>query len=487
MNQDYRLDRDFEIIGIWILPGEKFSNGTTGKLSFIDGRFKLEVYGELKQNEGDVGLHLFGDDQSYEEYILGFSQEGYSIVLNRNHQTKHKQSFPGTAYSVYHVEKSLFMKVNYAHYDYTPESLLEHIISIGINNIQCGSLQFSFKGINQWMNSTVIRKKIKHKGQSIFYDFEDTENDVFKISKYNIEFTSSVTCQTTKNSIYEECFWKLNAIDEKKYTLDDYLKYMHSFKDLIHLFIDSPTEYTFVDFDIAIEGKYRKSIKAYYFYEQYKSEKFPQVNISYIDIRDSFSVMLENWFEKNKQLGLIIDNYLNGINTNYFSDTKLLNSIKNLEIYHRNYVDQSALLPINTRLEEQKATLKKYVMEQIDPQFHDRFVRNIDFNPEITLSKRLTELFKQLDDNMKEAFIKIDGKNVKKSIKDIVFSLVQTRNYLTHGDNLSKYEKAITNTVDQLNTTSMLNQIIKYYIYQELGILEEEVINKIIRDRKIFR
>lgn len=486
MNQDYRLDKDFEIIGIWILPGGNFTNGTTGKLSFIDGRFKLEVYGEFKQNEGDAGLLLFGDDQSNEEYILGFSQDGYSIVLNRNHQTKHKQSFPGTAYSEYHVGKSLFMKVNYAHYDYTPESFLEHIISIGINNIECGSVQFSFKGINQWMGSTVIRKETKSKGKSISFDFEDTENDVFELSENNIKFTSSVTCQTTKNAIYEEYFWKLDAINETKYTLNEYLNYMNSFKDLIHLFIDSPTEYSFIDFDIAFEGKYRKSIKVYYFYEQYKSEKFPKVNISYIDIRDSFSIMLENWYEKNKQLGLIIDNYLNDINTNYFSDSKLMNSIKNLEIYHRNFVDQSSLLPINSKLEEQKTTLKKYVVEQIDGEFRDRFIRNIDYNPEITLSKRLTELFKQLDINVKEAFFNSDEKSINKSINKIVYSLVQTRNYFTHGDDLSKYKRAITNTVEQLNITAILNEIVKYYIYKELEILDEKIINIVINQRKIY-
>lgn len=486
MNQDYRLDKNFEIIGTWVLPGENFTSGTTGKLSFIDGRLKLEVYGDLNRKKSDSRLPFFEDGLTYEEYILGFSQDGFTILLNKNHQIKYKQSSPGFDYSEYTVGRSILMKVNYAYFDYTPESLLQHIIDIGINNIECISLQFSFKGINNWMDSTVIRKKIKDKGQSIFYDFEDTENDVFELSKYNIKYTNSVTCQTTTNSIHEEYFWKLNAIDEMKYTLDEYLQYMHSFKDLIHLFVETPTEYTFVDFDIAIEGKNRKSIKTYYIYDQFKAEKVPKVSITYNDIKDRFSIVLENWFEKNNRLSLIVDNYLNDINTNYFSDSKLLNSIKNLEIYHRNFVDKSKLLPLNEELEEQKTLLKDYVLKNIEPEFRDRFIRNIDYNPDIVLGKRLSELFNQLDENMKENFFKINGISLKNSIKKRVFSLVQTRNYLTHGDDISKYEKIITNTAEQLNMTAILNQIIKYYIFYELDILNDDVIDKLIKHRKIY-
>ncbi|MGX7107896.1 HEPN domain-containing protein [Facklamia miroungae] len=486
MNQTYRLDKDFEIIGTWILPGENFSKGTTGKLAFYNGRLKLEVYGNLNRNEDNRGIVYIDDKLGYEENIFGFSQDGFTILLNINHQIKYRQNSPGFDYSEYLVGKCLLMKVNYAHFEYTLESLLQYIIDIGINNIECTSLQFSFKGINNWMDSTVIRKKTKEKGISIFYDFEGFENDVFELPKYNIQFTNSVICQTTNNSIYEEYFWKLNAIDDLKYTLDKYLHYMHSFKDLVHLFVESPTEYTFVDIDIAFEGKYRNSIKSYYIYEQYKAEKDPNITITYNEIKDKFSIMLENWFEKNNRLNLIIDNYLNDINTNYFSDSKLLNSIKNLEIYHRNFIDISDSLSPNEKLEEQKKLLKSFVVEHLDREFQDRFISNIDYSPETSLSKRLTELFNKLNENMKEKFFKEKNKNIKQSIKSVVYSLVQTRNYLTHGDYKSKDKKIISDTEDQLNITSILNQIIKYYIFYELDILDDHVIDNLIKQRKVY-
>ncbi|MBF0847775.1 hypothetical protein IR145_09965, partial [Streptococcus danieliae] len=85
-------------------------------------------------------------------------------------------------------------------------------------------------------------------------------------------------------------------------------------------------------------------------------------------------------------------------------------------------------------------------------------------------------------------FIKLPGKNMKSSIDSITNSLVQTRNYYTHGDDVENYPQAITDTIEQLNITSTLNQIIKYYIFKELGMLNKnkEIINKIIEGRRRY-
>ena len=104
----------------------------------------------------------------------------------------------------------------------------------------------------------------------------------------------------------------------------------------------------------------------------------------------------------------------------------------------------------------------------------------------MTLSKRLSELFKKMDSKVKNEFLKLPNKNLSDSISSIVYSLVQTRNYYTHGDDISKYPKSIKDTVEQLNITSVLNQIIKYYIYEELEMVNDDVIEGVIKGKKNY-
>ena len=65
-------------------------------------------------------------------------------------------------------------------------------------------------------------------------------------------------------------------------------------------------------------------------------------------------------------------------------------------------------------------------------------------------------------------------------------SLVQTRNYYTHGDDITKYPQSITDTRKQLEVTSMLYQIVKYFIFDELGILNDKVIDNLINGKKEY-
>ncbi|MBG9983229.1 hypothetical protein HZY86_09175 [Aerococcaceae bacterium DSM 111020] len=131
-----------------------------------------------------------------------------------------------------------------------------------------------------------------------------------------------------------------------------------------------------------------------------------------------------------------------------------MNAIKNLEMYQRNFKDTSKPEQVDEMLEQSKETLIKFVEENIeDKKYQERFIRNIKYNPELTLSKRLTYLFKKLDSSVKSDFLKLPHKSPSDSISSIVNSLVQTRNYYTHGDDLTNYPRCITDTKKQLEIT----------------------------------
>ena len=53
--------------------------------------------------------------------------------------------------------------------------------------------------------------------------------------------------------------------------------------------------------------------------------------------------------------------------------------------------------------------------------------------------------------------------------------LTQTRNYYTHGDSKDKYPKLITDISEMYETTLLLREVLRYYIYQELRMKYEYI------------
>lgn len=487
MKQNYRLDTDFEMVGVWTIPGYNISTGITGKLTFKNNLLLLDLYDDINNIKESSAIQYIGADNVIEEYIIGFSQDGYTIIIENAIRTNFNLNSPGFALTQYSSHKSIIMQVNYAHYDFSLEKLCHSLISDGLDAIECKSCRFSLKDMNVWMNSSVIKRKEKKKSECIYFDLLEGEEEQFPVQDKNLLFSSDVICKSSPNTLSEEHFWRLESNDGENLTLGELKQNIDLLKNLFQLFVDSPTEYTFIDFQIAIEGKVRKTIPTYYIFSQYKSHSKTKISLYYTDIKDNFNLALKNWYEKNEQLSLIIDNYLNDININYFSESKLLNAIKNLEIYHRNFKDTSKNEQVDAELEKSKEILIKYIEENIeDKEYQDRFIRNIKHNPEWTLSKRLRELFKGLDSQLINKFLKLPNKSPSDSISSIVNSLVQTRNYYTHGDDLTKYPQSITDTIKQLEITSMLYQIVKYFIYDELGILDDVVIKNVLEGRKTY-
>ena len=52
----------------------------------------------------------------------------------------------------------------------------------------------------------------------------------------------------------------------------------------------------------------------------------------------------------------------------------------------------------------------------------------------------------------------------------LITKLTQTRNYYTHGDSKDKYPKMITDVHEMYETKLLLQEVLRYYIYQELDM-----------------
>ena len=55
-------------------------------------------------------------------------------------------------------------------------------------------------------------------------------------------------------------------------------------------------------------------------------------------------------------------------------------------------------------------------------------------------------------------------------IEPLIIKLIQTRNYYTHGDSKDNYPEMITDISEMYETKLLLQEVLRYYIYQELDM-----------------
>ena len=83
---------------------------------------------------------------------------------------------------------------------------------------------------------------------------------------------------------------------------------------------------------------------------------------------------------------------------------------------------------------------------------------------EPSLSERLKKLFDSIDKlNQTKIFSNCDR-------EVLITKLTQTRNYYTHGDSKDKYPEMITDIHEMYETKLLLQEVLRYYIYQELDM-----------------
>ncbi|MDK7049405.1 HEPN domain-containing protein [Aerococcus sanguinicola] len=150
-----------------------------------------------------------------------------------------------------------------------------------------------------------------------------------------------------------------------------------------------------------------------------------------------------------------------------FAENKLLNLIRYLEVFCRNYREIKDNKP--QEYYENQARILEYIQDNVDVEFTKVFSENIKYDDEKNLRKKLNTLFKELPDPIKSE-IKQEDKSPSKSISSLAHKLVDTRNYRTHGDDPDKYKSRITDPNEVVEILNLLEQILHYLVMNELGV-----------------
>ena len=216
----------------------------------------------------------------------------------------------------------------------------------------------------------------------------------------------------------------------------------------IEVVSESPISFTEISFlskyEYMDDGRRLPLIRGKYFFQHSREgknwNKFEHKEITLNALHERFERILGHWFSKSEKLDFIINQYTKSLHSVPYIEDNLLSTIRNLEVYARSFYEEK---------------IRNYERE-------NKICRR---NKESCLRSKLIFLFKNSDSEF-EKFILESFNN----FYHFIDSIVQTRNYYTHGDKKSKYPRLMTDYNELYKTNIILQKLLHYYLFQELGM-----------------
>lgn len=477
--KEFRQDTEFEMLGQFVYAGKSLDEGVSGKIIYkkdgLINRLELEIYGELF--ESDLDFNLDGFNRLYK--IIGFTNNGFTVIIDKAVKKTARVSYPGIPYTRYSISRCLFLNINYNKSFYVISNKLSEI---GIDNLKVKSCEYSIAGIDEWIDETNVCYDVVEGKYRYEIDTDKVSEDVYLINDENLKISSGFEIKTSSMGFKENYYWNVESIDNQDLNIKYIIDKLKIFKELLDIFITVPIDFSYIKFKIPIEQMDNKLVTGYLVAGRINTDNYRKINtdIPYSKIKENFREILCNWYKKRDKLALITQNLIINKYSRQFNQSVLLNSIKNLEIYHRNFVEKE--IEINKILAKDKELVLEFIRNNIKDKTNvEKFERNIKFDSEISLNKRLKELFRGLDDTLLDKLVQNESGCRSDRIGKFTQKLVRTRNYYTHGDPEALEEMVIIDNVELIETTLLLNQVIKYYIYKELFEPDDEIINIILK------
>ena len=434
---DYVWDKDFELKGYFSdSPSNIASNDSlSGILHYTPQEITLELFGEFPDETGNS----FGFSKDLEK-IYGFSSDGNVLILNTYGKTMEHISTPGFSIIKYGIEKFKLYNIFYSkleNFDSKPEDWIALIDKLEKEEVM--EFRFSFEHIEEWIEKSLVTIKYRENKdifESSINDYKST-NALIKSLKIKFEDSPILYSSYTTTSFRSKYFIKFTPFDSETKKFNDFYDAARKFNGFIEILSNVPISFTNIEFlvqDILIDENRIPLIKGKFFVQhdrKYKKwNKSSQQNISLSKLDTDFDQILNHWFDKTEELEFIVKQFSKNLHGDLYLEDQLVDAIRNLEVYSRNF--------------------------QIDQNGKQR---------KLFLSKRLKKLFTSIDNINQD---KIFPKELDR--KSFIKKLVDTRNYYTHGDKKENHPKLITDFHEMYDTKVLLQEVLRYFIYKELGM-----------------
>ncbi len=472
---EFRQDTYFEVYGRFMFPEFGIEYSTPGKIIYKkDGRFNaitLEIYGSLETNDFDRS-YLEGRYNLHN--IVGYTNGGMAVLIEGAKLCNGYHPGEEFSYLEYNLRNCLFLNLNSEVFD----TILKDLSDQGIYNLKVSSCQYSFAGIDEWIDETEVEYAEIDKKYKYEVNVENINENIYLVKDENLKFTSGIEIKIGSSGFNEEFYWGLESIDGQDLSIKSTMNNLKMVKELLETLIMVPIDFSYLKFLVPIEEMDNKLVTGYLVSFGINTGKYRRINtdIPYVKIKENFENILCNWYKKRNKLTLITQNFIINKYAHQYNQSVLLNSIKSLEMYHRNFIQEKETEK-NENLEIYKNILLNFIENNIENEDHkDRFIENVNYNPEISLKKRIKALFDDLDNDIKNILVKNKKGATRRNIDKLAQKLANTRNYYTHGDPDTDRSFIIKEPIEIIETTILLNQIIKYYICKELFVPDEEII-----------
>ncbi|MDT2411870.1 MULTISPECIES: HEPN domain-containing protein [Enterococcus] len=490
----YNLHEDFDVLAIWFREDQEMKDGIRGILHYKSQSIILELFDSFSESFDDTFQHL--------NRIYGFSQDGKLLALEGCYRVKGTDSIPGFSIDSYSVNEFYILDVNFNKIEGNDviRTALNKVFGDFKKDPMVESIRFSVNHLHTWIDKTSISTLVfpqENKG-AVQFDLGKYGERTFNIHSENLSILEAITLNRNKsNSTYsleEKSYLKVFENSGEMRNFRSFFQNALYIKKLLEFLNGIPLHFDYLEFLCEKEtipehaGKFYPLIRGRYFFRQI-GERITTASksaLTFHAIEGEFESILNSWYLKKEKLSFILDSYLNDLYLPYYVETQLLNSIRNLEIYYRNFVNDS-IEQKKEELREDQQLLTDYVNENVSQPNKEHFIANVNFIGEDSLQKKLSYLFRKLPDKIFESCIKKEGKSPSKSSSSLARSLTQTRNFHTHGYKPELYPDRIQGAQNLFTTNEKLKLFQRYFIYKELGISEDIILKVLIPETYEFQ
>lgn len=470
--KDYTWDKDFEIKGYFSERSDDIisEKNLSGILYYSPREIALELFGEFEE---ETGISFgFG---KYLEKIYGFSSNGNVLILNTYGEPMVYSSLPGFPITRYRVKNFKIYDVFYQKFEnFEGSSASFRDLIYKLEDEKITEYKFSFEHIEEWIEKSLVTIK-QSEDKTIFEsavnEYQSTKV-LIKSLGINFEDMAILHSSFSTTSFTSDYFIKLTSTKSNKKCFDEFYKASRKIKEFIEISSNIPLSFTNIEFLVhhkMVDDKRLPLIEGKFFIQHARKfkkwEKYSQQEITLRKLEDSFEHILNHWFNKTEELEFIVRQFSKNLHGDLYLEDQLVDAIRNLEVYSRNFKDFKIPQHLSDGEEKAKQALIDFINTNISEGQRKKFSGKLKFNArKPTLAERLKNLFTSIDEiNQTKIFSSRD-------IEMLIRKLIQTRNYYTHGDSKDKYPEMITDIHEMYETKLLLQEVLRYYIYQELDM-----------------
>lgn len=469
--KDYSWDKEFKIKGYFSESPDDIANknNLSGILHYSPREIVLELFGEFEEEGNPFGF------SKYLEKIYGFSNNGEVLILNTYGEPMSNLSYPGFPITKYRVKNFKIYKVIYQeleNFDGSSKAFKDLLNKL--NRAEIDMYKFSFEHIEEWIDKSLVTIK-SSENKTVFESAVDeyqSTNVLIESLKMNFEDTATLHSSFTTKFFRSDYFIKLTSADSDRRCFDEYYQASRKFKDFIEILSNIPLSFTNIEFLVhykMVEDKRLPLITGKFFVQHDRKLKKWKINsqqdISLRKLGGNFEQILNQWFDKSEELEFIVRQFSKNLHGNLYLEDQLVDAIRNLEVYSRNFKNFEIPQYLSDDEEMARQSLIDFINTHILEEFRKKFRGRLKTKKkEPRLAERLKNLFDSIDEVNQDKIFSDRDKEL------LIKKLVDTRNYFTHGDSKEKYSELITDINEMYETKLLLQEVLRYYIYQELGM-----------------